>query len=80
MALNAFNVACVFPTHVGVFLGVKRPLLKSIGLPHARGGVSYRQQLKPVGFGVFPTHVGVFPYPVMIAHLFNRVNTFYATF
>ena len=32
----------VFPTHVGVFLIVALVMLVVFGLPHARGGVSYR--------------------------------------
>ena len=32
--------ASVFPTHVGVFLGVRRGVAPHSGLPHTRGGVS----------------------------------------
>ena len=33
--------AAVFPTHVGVFLAQRRPCRHEVGLPHARGGVSF---------------------------------------
>ena len=36
----------VFPTPVGVFLKLVRSLLSSLGLPHARGGVSFQLFLK----------------------------------
>ena len=68
---------CVFPTPVGVFLCIVQALDPSIGLPHARGGVSacYGSPLwdlvsSPRPWGCFRTAHGrlasaaVFPTPV----------------
>ena len=51
----------VFPTHVGVFLSLRRSATASYCLPHARGGVSPYRRLLDLLPQVFPTHVGVFP-------------------
>ena len=50
----------VFPTHVGVFLGIPVHARESRGLPHARGGVSWTKAMSGYDVSVFPTHVGVF--------------------
>src|SRR5690606_28822373 len=67
----------VFPTPVGVFPTTPLPPIASIGLPHARGGVSQVRQLahkwarsSPRPWGCFPrwrpppTFTMVFPTPV----------------
>ena len=39
------SICLVFPTHVGVFLGLSTPLAMWASLPHARGGVSEYEAL-----------------------------------
>ena len=51
----------VFPTPVGVFPKTAAPIVAASGLPHARGGVSYRISGGIGCWIVFPTPVGVFP-------------------
>ena len=68
---------CVFPTPVGVFLKATAAECVQIGLPHARGGVSYVDaedltlaSSSPRPWGCFsirlqpPPHGSVFPTPV----------------
>ena len=57
------QVSIVFPMHVGVFLPPVKVAGCSVGLPHARGGVSKVNSFDISKAEVFPMHVGVFPRP-----------------
>ena len=51
---------CVFPTHVGVYLGIGRPAALHSSFPHACGGVPAEFHPEAWDVEVFPTHVGVY--------------------
>ena len=68
-ALSLF--AGVFPTCVGVFPLYACSLTVAKGLPHVRGGVSYRGDRPVTDYEVFPTCVGVF------LHCLGRFRRFF---
>ena len=61
------RVRCfVFPTHVGVFLFIIARAFPSLGLPHARGGVSRTEDGMAGGFSSSPRTWGCFHLPRLL--------------
>ena len=56
----SLRITIVFPTHVGVYLGVHNAQEEQVRFPHARGGVPAKAYKKTGNALVFPTHVGVY--------------------